>query len=311
MGMPSHVVGITALVARLEEIRAECTVEEDNNGAKKKVKLDDFTEMKRSLLSMLHIVRRNLCERARIIKKSGNNYQAIEKAARIRDMLNQIESCLPKFQQMQLKASAKLHRSGRAEEDVARIEDIRILTRQVEECKQSLRSNNLELESEEIDALWGIQPGGGNVAGPNGGLGLGFSVGVEGNQGENVFRKQLDALDIDKTGRDLTAAEKDALQRWNTRDQEFDHMLDQISVMCDRLNPIMREIGVAAQRQTLIADDLSMKVQRAEVETKTLGARMHTILEKEQNSDFICKIVMFMVLLCILGIVAQQINNYY
>ena len=59
--------------------------------------------------------------------------------------------------------------------------------------------------------------------------------------GNRSFQKSSD-------NRELHADEEQAIQRWKERDENFDSMLDQIALVCDRLNPLVHQIGDAAQR---------------------------------------------------------------
>ena len=57
--------------------------------------------------------------------------------------------------------------------------------------------------------------------------------------------------------RDLNQDEHAAIQRWKKRDADFDDLLDQIGLVCDRLNPMAQQMGETAQRQGVIADELT------------------------------------------------------
>ena len=236
--MRSQLLGLTALTSRLEEIRHTCggaTDEDGRNGSK-----DDFVMMKQRLLHLLHLTRTSMRERGRLLKRTGNSHQVIERAVRIREMIQQIESCLPELARLQIKGGGKL---GRAENE-ARLDDIRTLTRQVEEAKSALRSRG-GVDEDEENALWN----GEGKGDPN-----------------SAFRAQLGKIKVDRSGRELDEREGEALERWEKRDEEFESMLDQIGVMCDRLNPMVQEIGMAAQRQTLMAADLGKKVRNPHLE---------------------------------------------
>lgn len=86
--------GLGALIASLEKIKLECSGE-PAEASKKNEKRDDFVIMKQQLYGLLHILRQNIRERVRILKKHGNNYQAIEKGARIREMIGEVGGFSP------------------------------------------------------------------------------------------------------------------------------------------------------------------------------------------------------------------------
>ena len=84
---------------------------------------------------------------------------------------------------------------------------------------------------------------------------------------------------------------------------------DQIGVVCDRLNPIMSQIGETAQRQNMVAQELTTKVDKHENSMQTLNKRIKHVMQTEKNTDFICKIVLFLFLLTVIAVVVQMGRN--
>ena len=107
----------------------------------------------------------------------------------------------------------------------------------------------------------------------------------------------------------MTTDEHAAVQRWKARDEQFDEMLDQIGLVVDRLNPIVTQIGEAASRQGIVAQELEKKAERAESDFVKMNKRIKVIMQTEKNSTFICKLIMFVILLTFLGILAQRVNR--
>ncbi|CAD7960755.1 unnamed protein product [Amoebophrya sp. A120] len=290
--MASLLPGMSQLITKLEEIQVACGEKEDPENKKQRAKQDDYTIMKRQLHGMLHILRTNIRERNKITKKHGNNYQAIQKKVRIMEQISEIEKYLPKLQQIQMK-QAKAKRLPQEEIDF-RIQDIRNIVKQLEEAKIALQSN-VDVAEDEFDE------GEDDVFGPG-------TNSKEKNATANLLEHRYQ-LERDQTGRDLNEDEQQAIQRWKDRDENFDQMLDQIGVLADRLNPLVSTIGEAAQRQSIIANDISKKTEKADEDIKTMGGKLKYVLQQERNSDFICKLIMFLVLLTVMGVLAKMLNS--
>lgn len=120
--------------------------------------------------------------------------------------------------------------------------------------------------------------------------------------GNRSFQKSSD-------NRELHADEEQAIQRWKERDENFDSMLDQIALVCDRLNPLVHQIGDAAQRQQVMAQDVGKKVDKADADVNVMGGKLKQVLQSERNSDFVCKLILFLVLLTVLGLLAKMMNS--
>jgi hypothetical protein len=144
--------GMSGLISKLEAIQAECLGEPEDESSKKKKKKqsDGFSDMKTQLHGMMHVVRTNLRERTRIQRKHGNNYQAIEKGHRIRDMLRKVEENLPKLQQLQLRGRKKVRQ---VEENLPKLQQLQLRgwkkVRQVEENLPKLQQVVAAAQGEE------------------------------------------------------------------------------------------------------------------------------------------------------------------
>ncbi|CAD7947126.1 unnamed protein product [Amoebophrya sp. A25] len=302
---PSLLPGIQGLISRLEEIQVECG-ERPDELTKKKAPRDDFEVMKTSIYGMLHILRVNIRERLKITQKHGNNYQAIEKAVRIREMIAEIEKLLPKLQQIQMR-QARQKRLNPEEIDL-RVQDIRNICRQLEEAKIAISSNTdvgAAASSSSAAQKYGAETFLDDDEEAD------IFAGGSGQDGGRGTRQLIHGFERDKTGRDLNENEQEAIQRWKDRDANFDAMLDQIGVVCDRLNPLVAQIGETAQRQGVMANDIVKKVDKADADVGTMSGKIKHILQQERNSDFICKMVLFLVLLTVLGICAKMLNSNF
>ena len=76
----------------------------------------------------------------------------------------------------------------------------------------------------------------------------------------------------------------------------------------ERLNPMVHEIGEAAQRQNIIAGEIEKKVDKADGDMKNMNKKLKDVMQTERNSSFICKLILFIVLLTFVGLFAQQVN---
>ena len=94
---------------------------------------------------------------------------------------------------------------------------------------------------------------------------LGENVGSDDENGElKGVRAMLGDDYIVENDRDMNSAERDAVDRWKKRDGDFDDLLDQIGLVVDRLNPMAQQMGETAQKQSVIAQELTHKSEKAE-----------------------------------------------
>lgn len=279
--------GLGGLIKKVEFIQAECGEKNPEEGTKKEKK-DDFLEMKGQMLSVLQVIRNTVRERAQIQKKYGNNYQVIDKTAKIREQIAKVDQLMPKLAQIQMR-QAKSRKFDEQEKE-ARKEDIRLLTKQLEECRMAIQTNReLESDDEEED----------------------FQNFERNGEFENGARNRTELLinsfEVDKTGRAMTQAEEDAVKKWKDRDKQFDEMLDQIGTVCDRLNPLVAQIGEAAQRQDQQAQHLQNRVEKHENTLQSMSKKALHIMKQEKGTSFICKITLFVVLFIVLGVIVRRI----
>lgn len=281
--MPSSQLhGMAQHIKRLEEIAEKC-------GEKKKKQeetKDGFVKTKATMYRMLEVLRENIRNRQSLQKAHGNCVEAIEKGVRIREQLAALDKMLPKLQEIHKKQANKT-RAFTREEVGARYQDIRMLKRHIDEARSAFLGNADE------------ESGLGDLDGP---LQQGPRATLFGNQGLRAAANAGDAQ------RDLTDEESGAMARFKDRDQQFDAMLDEIALTVDRLNPLAQQIGNAAQRQQLLAEDVTEQAEKAEEDLRQMNARLHQVMEYEKGTTFFCRTILICVLLGCAGFVFNQLK---
>lgn len=283
--MPSsQLVGMSQHIKRLEEIAEKC-------GEKKKKQeetKDGFVKTKANMYRMLEVLRENIRNRQAIQKAHGNCVEAIEKGVRIREQLAALDSMLPKLQEIHKKQANKT-RTFTREEIGARYQDIRMLKRHIDEARSVFLGNG-----DEESGLAPLPDVDGLEKGPRATL-FGNASGLR------------DAARVD-TQRDLNDEEAGAMARFKNRDDQFDAMLDEISLTIDRLNPLAQQIGQTAQRQQLLAEDITESADKAEDDLRQMNVRLHQVMEYEKGTTFFCRMILICTLLGMGGFVFNQLK---
>jgi len=270
-----------AHVRRLEDIAEKC-------GEKKKKQeetKDGFVKTKATMYRMLEVLRENIRNRQALQKAHGNCVEAIEKGVRIREQLAALDKMLPKLQELHKKQQNKTRQFTR-EEIGARYQDIRMLKRHIDEARSAFLGNT--------DEESGLADLDNPQQGPRATL-FGNSHGLR------------DAARGDER-RDLNDEEEAAMAKFKDRDQQFDAMLDEISLTIDRLNPLAQQIGQTAQRQSLLAQDITDSAEKADDDLRQMNARLHQIQEYEKGTTFFCRTILICVFLGCAGFVFNQLK---
>lgn len=293
--MSSVLLGISKYEKILEDIAEAC----GEGKAKKKEaeSKDEFIRTKKAIYQMLTTLRTNIRERQAHQKRHGNSHESIERGLRIREQIKQLEKTLPKLQEVHRKQQQKTlfkNKKLTVEEIEERFQDIRIVKRQLEEAKQWFAQGNApDLAAEE-----------------GGGLGLGdadLRIELFGSKAEGSGAAGVAA--VDKSGRGLNEDESTAMDRWKQKDAEFDQLLDEIGDIADRLNPLAQKIGAAAERQSIMAQEVIRKTDKAEADVRNLNVRIRNVMNYQKNTTFFCQLMLGIALLTGFGYAYAKLKD--
>lgn len=282
--MSTQLHGIGDFVKRLERIAEECG---EQPGKQKKEK-DEFLRTKQRIYALLEQVREDILNRGTLLRKRGNCYETIQKGHAIRQSLDELKKSLPKLQELHKRAQGKRGAgSGQKKDELQmRYNDIRVLKRHVDEVNELFTSSTTGTDA----------PGAGSSGDPQASL-FGLRDAARGGGRGDVDGRRA-----------LSAEEEDALSSMKRRDQDLDRQAAEIGRVVERLDPLAREIGSAAERSRLRAEAMTTDVEKAEEDLKQLNKRMAEVMQYEKNTNTCCQLVLGIALLCCVGFVFQQLN---
>jgi len=93
------------------------------------------------------------------------------------------------------------------------------------------------------------------------------------------------------------------------RDAEIDKQVGDLGSVLNRLDPLAREIGTAAERQKIKAEALGTDVESAGKDLESLNKKVAEVIKYEKNTNCCCQIILLVALLCCVGFVVQQLQG--
>ncbi|KAH0473374.1 MAG: uncharacterized protein KVP18_003321 [Porospora cf. gigantea A] len=239
-----------------------------------KNKEDEFMKIKRQILELVESTKDNVRSRHLLQQTQGNTVEVIQKGAQINSSLRSLDEF---FQAMKeaFKRQTRLKKQFDEQQLDVRFKDMQMLKHQIEECR-NLASNAAGFTENELMQM-------------------------------TDFRSQMEQFGIELPKgkgeyREPNAEEQGAMQRWAERDEQFDHQIDEIGQVVDRLGDIAIRIGEKADQQNLIAMDLCRQADAANEELLNVNAKVHAVLKKGGPSmHFFLKLVLTLTFLGLLG----------
>mmetsp|Transcript_48425 Transcript_48425/g.138382 ORF Transcript_48425/g.138382 Transcript_48425/m.138382 type:complete len:282 (-) Transcript_48425:233-1078(-) len=280
--MPTQLQGIGEFLKRLEKIAEDCG-EKPAKGAEPK---DEFLRAKQRMYQLLEEVRDSVHDRQILIKQRGNCYETIQKGNTIRQHLDELNRLYMKLQELHKRGQGKLIGGVRKEEQQARYKDIRVLKKHKDEVHELFLNSNSSID----------------VSGNS-------SFGTAGGPQATLFGLRDAARSSeDDSRRLLSADEHEAIAAIRKRDAEVDAQVGELGKVVERLDPLAREIGSAADRQRIKAQAITEEVDNADKDMEALNKKISEVMKYEKNTNCCCQVALLVALLCCVGFVFQQLQ---
>lgn len=280
----SQLSGLLLYEERLDKIATQC----GENKKKDEATLDEFDTTKRKLYDTLVDARKNIISRHTMLKNGSHNRESVELSAKIRRQLEELDTTYPKLQKLlQGKSRGSWRNSNKTvpkEERETRIEDMRLLNRQIKEARDLYERGIAEQMSLDIEAPSDVPSAfGGDL------------------------RDAARRGSVEK-GKLLDNDEERVIGDIRHRDSQHDQKLDAMGQVLHRLNDVATQIGATAERHSSKADALATDVENADEKLKKLNKRMDEIKKYEKSTNFCCQFMLFIALLACAGFIYQQLG---
>lgn len=276
--MSSSVHGISSYIKKLEAIAEQCG---ESKKVVKEVEKDEFILCKMRMYMLLEDIKSGVKERSELMKRRGICHESITKGHEHRQKLSELQTLLPKLQQLHKKAMGKrsAKKAGAQEELQFRYQDIRTLKKHVDEIRDTVESNGANEDSTPSAMM----------------LGLGL-------------RDTANARGDPNTQRAFTEEEQDALTEMRARDKQIDSQVGEIGSIVERMVPIAEQIGHTADRQKQQADLITAGVEKNTEEIERQNKATLELIKYEKSTTQCCQMVLGLLLLCVVGFIFHQLK---
>jgi len=281
----TNLPGLDQIKTKLEHIHNECNPNPEDKSSKKSVEKDEFLRAKKGCYAMLVNLRERIRHRLELIKKKGNNVEAIKLGVSIQTMISEMEKkLLPNMEAILKKqdSGSYLRKRIKPEEIAERYNDLSVLQKHLQDCKRSHLSNR-EPAHEDYEEAWAEQ--------------------------EDGAPSTLFGTQVDKTGREMGDDEKTLVDRWAAKDKEFDTLLEGIILDVQELGEHAATIGVAAERHQELIAELTDKTGNASTGVKGLASQAKDIVKQDQNATCCCRIILLVALMIILAFIFAKMTK--
>jgi len=279
MKSTSCIHGISSYIKKVEAIADQCG---EKKAAATEVK-DEFIKTKMHMYMLIEDIRTGVQERSALMKRRGICSETITKGHEHRQKSTELQSQLPKLQQLLKKASKKQKANAndaKAQENAMRWQDIRVLTAHVKDTRDLVEG---QAQDEDMGAPSSQM------------LGLGL-------------RDAANARGDPNTQRPFTEEEQQVLTDMRTRDKQIDQQVGEIGSIVERMVPIAEQIGFTAEKQKQQADVLSTAVDKNREEIDRQSEATKALIKYEKSTTQCCQMVLGLILLCVVGFIFHQIG---
>jgi len=280
MKSTSCIHGISSYIKKVEAIADQCGEKKAAATAETK---DEFIKTKMHMYMLIEDIRTGVQERSALMKRRGICSETITKGHEHRQKSTELQSQLPKLQQLLKKASKKQKANAndaKAQENAMRWQDIRVLTAHVKDTRDLVEG---QAQDEDMGAPSSQM------------LGLGL-------------RDAANARGDPNTQRPFTEEEQQVLTDMRTRDKQIDQQVGEIGSIVERMVPIAEQIGFTAEKQKQQADVLSTAVDKNREEIDRQSEATKALIKYEKSTTQCCQMVLGLILLCVVGFIFHQIG---
>jgi len=280
MKSTSCIHGISSYIKKVEAIADQCGEKKAAAVAETK---DEFILTKMRMYMLIEDIRTGVQERSTLMKRRGICSETITKGHEHRQKLTELQSLLPKLQQLHKKATKKQKSNAndaKSQENAMRWQDIRVLTAHVKDTRDLVEG---QAQDEDMGAPSSQM------------LGLGL-------------RDAANARGDPNTQRPFTEEEQQVLTDMRTRDKQIDQQVGEIGSIVERMVPIAEQIGFTAEKQKQQADVLSTAVDKNREEIDRQSEATKALIKYEKSTTQCCQMVLGLILLCVVGFIFHQIG---
>eukprot|EP00742_Colponemidia_sp_Colp-10_P001270 GILJ01001368.1.p1 GENE.GILJ01001368.1~~GILJ01001368.1.p1 ORF type:complete len:284 (-),score=65.86 GILJ01001368.1:128-979(-) len=277
------------LMDKLLLIEKQCGVKSNNIETKEKGG-DEFLKLKHMLAEGIRAALQAVRERNAYYQKYGGSKETIEKSARIRDQVRQLDSQFAELKRVQLNQARKPKKYGGEEEISKRAKQVMLFAQHLSDLKDMERNGtNLKL------ALPTLTDG--------------RKLLFNGASGDAGFSRGGGAAGEHKE-RELTDEESSAMQRWKETDQEMDAMIDDIDKGVQLLGNIAIQIKDTTEKQSMMIDELNHQADKTGAHMENVNKKMKKLLASVRSGDKFCvDVICLCILLGLAGFMYNQISS--
>jgi len=280
MKSTSCIHGISSYIKKVEAIADQCGEKKVAAAVETK---DEFVLTKMRMYMLIEDIRTGAQERSALMKRRGICSETITKGHEHRQKLTELQSLLPKLQQLHKKATKKQKANAndaKSQENAMRWQDMRVIRLHVESTRDLVEG---QAQDEDMGAPSAQM------------LGLGL-------------RDAANAKGDPNTQRAFTEEEQQVLSDMRTRDKQIDQQVGEIGCIVERMVPIAEQIGFTADQQKQKADVISAAVDknREEIDRQTEATK--ELIKYEKSTTQCCQMVLGLLLLCVVGFICHQMG---
>lgn len=240
---------------------------------------DEFKKLKAHIASEVRTVRESLKEREQLLEKPGTagSKETVALSQKIRNQLKGIRDDANKLRDLARKEAARAKKPPAAQQAEQRQEQVELVFKHVEEVEnQERRRYGGKGGEARVELFSGGRAGG-------------------------VF--SVSASRVPTGGTELPDIEtQEGLRQLQRKDQVIDEALEQVAEGVSELKNIALDMRDEVKIQSSMVDEITSKVDSANVHLNSMNKRMKKTLESTRSADrFILDFILLVVLLGIIG----------
>lgn len=275
------------LMDKLESIADE-TGEGQANAAKKGGTSggDEFNRMRANIGVSVREVRQQLKMRDELLGKGmSGTKQTVQMSHKIRQQIKTARETANRLHAMQRKEAAKRKNTAGKVEQQQEVVDL--VFKHIEECEALEKKRFTSKATDNRIELFSS-------------MGRGFGAGGSNQVGPVSRAPETELPDIET---------QEGLQQLRVKDQAIDKELEQVSAGVQDLKNIALDMRDEVQMQTAMVDEITNKVDKANVHLNNLNKRMKQTLQQTRSADrFILDIILVVILLGVVGYIISMVS---